>query len=100
MASGTFTGAACHDILSCHYTVVMTKSTHIQIRCTPEEKSVITLAANKAGWSVSDWLRRVALEKAGEKSAPLPDVAHAPGWTAWPTPPATPSFRPDFKKAK
>jgi hypothetical protein len=78
----------------------MTRSTHIQIRCTPEEKEEIAGAANRAGQSISDWLRRVALEKAREKSEPRPDVARAPGWTAWPSPPATPSFRPDFKKIK
>jgi hypothetical protein len=90
----------------------MTKSTHIQIRCTPEEKAEIVAYAKHSGYTVSDWIRELALARARTATPHKPsDVTNPTGWSAWPAhqPSATAvakdvvmarRFKPDFKKNK
>lgn len=40
------------------------KSTLLRVRVTPEQRRLLTLAAERAGLDVSSWLRSVGMEKA------------------------------------
>ncbi len=76
----------CIDMLACnpHHSCMVSRSQHLQVRVTPEQKASIRAAAKRAGMGMSEWvLARALPEPAARLRSLVRDVGGERSHAAW-----------------